>query len=164
MIRPTAQMVQYEVRSASCRDGGSADEVIADHRHRRWSAAVTNDPMADTAVRDGRRRAAGDDPAKLDLVDIDRRAARAGGDRGVADITTHVVRTAASITGDGDIVIIGSQTILGVADVDGLPEEATMSMEADLAFRDDVDASKAGAVDGAIGELSQSHETYGYYA
>jgi len=76
----------------------------------------------------------------------------------------HVVRAAATITGDGDIVIIGSQSILGAADVGGLPEEATMSMEADLAFRDDVDAMKADAVDGAIGELSPFHETYGYYA
>ena len=76
----------------------------------------------------------------------------------------HVVRAAATITGDGDIVIIGSQAILGTADVDRFPEEATMSMEADVAFRDDVDASKADAVDGAIGELSQFHETYGYYA
>jgi hypothetical protein len=48
----------------------------------------------------------------------------------------HVVRAAATITGDGDIVIIGSQAILGTADVGRLPEEATMSMEADLAFRD----------------------------
>ena len=76
----------------------------------------------------------------------------------------HVVRAAATVTGDGDIVIIGSQSILGAADVERLPEEATMSMEADVAFRDDIDASKADAVDGAIGELSQFHETYGYYA
>ena len=76
----------------------------------------------------------------------------------------HVVRAAATITGDGDIVIIGSQSILGAADVGLLPEEATMSMEADVAFRDDIDANKADAVDGAIGELSQFHETYGYYA
>ena len=76
----------------------------------------------------------------------------------------HFVRGAAPITVDGDIVIIGSQSILGAADVGHLPEEATMSMEADVAFRDDIDASKADAVDGAIGELSQLHETYGHYA
>ncbi len=76
----------------------------------------------------------------------------------------HVVRAAATVTGDGDIVIIGSQSILGAADVDRLPEEATMSVEADVAFRDDSDAAKADAVDGAIGELSYFHETYGYYA
>lgn len=76
----------------------------------------------------------------------------------------HVVRAAATITGDGDIVIIGSQSILGAADAGRLPDEATMSMEADVAFRDDIDALKADAVDGAIGELSQFHETHGYYA
>ncbi len=44
----------------------------------------------------------------------------------------HVVRAAATITGDGDIVIIGSQAILATADTNQLPEQATMSMEADL--------------------------------
>ena len=76
----------------------------------------------------------------------------------------HIVRAAATITGDGDIVIIGSQSILGAADVSGLPEEATMSMEADVAFLNDIDAPKADELDGAIGELSQFHETFGYYA
>ncbi len=76
----------------------------------------------------------------------------------------HVVRAASTITGDSDIVIVGSQSILGTAEADSLPEEATMSMEADVAFRDDADAAKADAVDGAIGELSQFHETFGYYA
>jgi hypothetical protein len=38
-----------------------------------------------------------------------------------------------------------------------------MSVEADLAFLQDVDAAKADAVDGAIGELSQFHETFAYY-
>ncbi len=76
----------------------------------------------------------------------------------------HIVRAAATITGDSDIVIVGSQSILGAADVESLPEEVTMSMEADVAFRHDIDAAKADAVDGAIGELSQFHETFGYYA
>jgi hypothetical protein len=37
-------------------------------------------------------------------------------------------------------------------------------MEADIAFTDDPDDGKADMVDGAIGELSTFHETYGYYA
>jgi hypothetical protein len=45
-----------------------------------------------------------------------------------------------------------------------LPLEATTSIEADLAFFDDPADEKADLVDGAIGELSQFHETYGYYA
>ena len=76
----------------------------------------------------------------------------------------HIVRSAARITGDGDIVILGSQAILGTYDASSLPLEATMSVEADVAFRNDPDAAKADQVDGAIGELSQFHATYGYYA
>lgn len=77
---------------------------------------------------------------------------------------SHIVRAAAKIAGDNDIVIVGSQSILGTADAGELPERATMSMEADVAFLDDVGASKADAVDGAIGELSTFHQTFGYYA
>jgi hypothetical protein len=76
----------------------------------------------------------------------------------------HVVRAAATIVGDGDIVILGSQSILATYDESRLPDEATMSVEADLAFRNDPEAAKADQVDGAIGELSPFHETHGYYA
>lgn len=48
----------------------------------------------------------------------------------------HVVRAAATIVGDGDIVILGSQSILATYDESRLPVEATMSVEADLACRD----------------------------
>ena len=37
-------------------------------------------------------------------------------------------------------------------------------MEADIAFFDDPADVKADQVDGAIGELSAFHETFGYYA
>jgi len=37
-------------------------------------------------------------------------------------------------------------------------------MEADIAFFDDPADAKADQVDGAIGELSMFHETFGYYA
>ena len=76
----------------------------------------------------------------------------------------HVVRAAATITGDGHIVVLGSQSILGTADADDLPSDATMSIEADVAFPDDPGAVKADQVDGAIGELSPFHEEFGYYA
>jgi hypothetical protein len=72
----------------------------------------------------------------------------------------HVIRAAASISGENSIVIIGSQAILGsYADA---PASLLSSME--------VDAFPAGApeksdiIDGCIGELSPFHETYGYYA
>ena len=76
----------------------------------------------------------------------------------------HIVRAAATIVGDGDILILGSQSILATLDEDRLPEAATLSVEADIAFRDDPDVLKADQVDGSIGELSSFHERYGYYA
>lgn len=76
----------------------------------------------------------------------------------------HVLRSAANVAGDGDIVVLGSQSILGTFSDDRLPDEATMSVEADLAWRDDPDATKADLVDGAIGEGSQCHSEWGYYA
>jgi uncharacterized nucleotidyltransferase DUF6036 len=76
----------------------------------------------------------------------------------------HVLRAASTIVGDRDILVIGSQAILGAIDDERLPPEATTSIEADLAFFDDPADEKADQVDGAIGELSTFHETNGYYA
>jgi hypothetical protein len=45
-----------------------------------------------------------------------------------------------------------------------LPIEAIRSDEADLAAVDDPDDAKADLIDGAIGELSLFHDTFGYYA
>lgn len=75
-----------------------------------------------------------------------------------------MLRAASRITDDPDIVVIGSQAILGSYSEDELPEEATLSVEADVAFRDDPDESKADQVDGAIGEGSPFHTMYSYYA
>jgi uncharacterized nucleotidyltransferase DUF6036 len=80
------------------------------------------------------------------------------------DQLAHVLRAAASIAGDGDIVVLGSQSILGTFSDARLPDEATMSVEADLAWRHDPNAAKADLVDGAIGEGSQFHSEWGYYA
>jgi hypothetical protein len=76
----------------------------------------------------------------------------------------HVLRAASTIVGDRDILVIGSQAILGAIDDEHLPPEATTSIEADLAFFEDPTGGKADQVDGAIGELSTFHEMYGYYA
>jgi len=75
----------------------------------------------------------------------------------------HILRAACDITGDPAILVIGSQAILGTFTDEELPPDATRSIEADLAFFDDPDESKSDAVDGAIGELSSFHETYGVY-
>ena len=80
------------------------------------------------------------------------------------DQLEHVLRAASTIADERDVLVIGSQAILGSLPEDRLPTEATASIEADVAFFDDADDEKADRVDGAIGELSQFHETFGYYA
>ncbi|MCY7365982.1 MAG: hypothetical protein LH469_11835 [Frankiaceae bacterium] len=60
--------------------------------------------------------------------------------------------------------MIGSQSILATYDEEELPVAATASVEVDLAFFDDDDDARADQVDGAIGELPQFHETFGFYA
>jgi hypothetical protein len=75
----------------------------------------------------------------------------------------HVLRAAADIVPDADIVVVGSQAVLATRDEAELPIEATRSIEVDLAFFDDPDEAKADAIDRAIGELSRFHETFGYY-
>ena len=54
--------------------------------------------------------------------------------------------------------------MLGTFADEVLPEEVIGSIEVDVAFLDDPANEKSDKVDGAIGELSQFHETYQYYA
>ncbi|WP_370247811.1 hypothetical protein [Nocardioides sp.] len=75
----------------------------------------------------------------------------------------QVLRAASRIAGDRPIVM-GSQAILGTFDHEVLPDSATVSMEADLAFLDDPDRAKADQVTGMIGEDSEFHLERGYYA
>jgi hypothetical protein len=75
----------------------------------------------------------------------------------------HVLRAAAQIADTRDIIVLGSQAILGSIADDQLPLDATRSIEVDLAFPVDPDGSRADAVDGAIGELSAFHAEFGYY-
>lgn len=71
----------------------------------------------------------------------------------------HVL-AAAEITGQDEFVVIGSQAILGtVADP---PEALLASLEADIYPLNMPDA--AIEVDGALGDGSQFHLAYGYYA
>jgi hypothetical protein len=72
----------------------------------------------------------------------------------------HLIRAAAQVTDEYEFVIIGSQSILG--QVPNPPPELTMSMEADMYPMNAEE--KADKIDGALGEGSRFHETYGYYA
>jgi hypothetical protein len=72
----------------------------------------------------------------------------------------HVIRAAAGNSNTHDIVVIGSQAILGTHP--DAPAELRQSMEAVVFPRDAPELSIV--IDGAMGELSLFHETFGYYA
>lgn len=76
----------------------------------------------------------------------------------------HVLRAACTIAKADAALVIGSQAILGSFGDDVLPEAAVRSVEVDVTFLDDPADERSDQVDGAIGELSQFHETFGYYA
>ena len=72
----------------------------------------------------------------------------------------HIIRASGDITDQYEFVIVGSQSILGAVP---RPEDVfTLSMEA--AIYPLLTPELADKIDGAIGEGSQFHETYGYYA
>jgi hypothetical protein len=72
----------------------------------------------------------------------------------------HLIRACAATADVREVVVIGSQSIL--ASFPDPPAELTVSMEADVYPKDAPDRSIV--IDGAIGELSLFHETFGYYA
>lgn len=72
----------------------------------------------------------------------------------------HVIAAAAIVSGEPEIVVIGSQAILGSRAEP--PDELLHSMEVDVyPLRH---PEKADEIDGALGDGSQFHITYGYYA
>jgi hypothetical protein len=90
----------------------------------------------------------------------------------------HIIRASGEIAGVQDVIILGSQSILGqFPDLDdplfrsdcvddSLREMSQKillrSIEADVMIPDDEEI--ADLIDGAIGELSPFHHTHGYYA
>jgi hypothetical protein len=75
----------------------------------------------------------------------------------------HAVRAAAAVLGIDELLVIGSQALHGSVEGD-LPEEALRSVEVDVAAFEDPEGRRADLVDGAIGEASMFHATFGYYA
>jgi hypothetical protein len=72
----------------------------------------------------------------------------------------HIIRASGEVTGQYEFMIVGSQSILG-----SVPNPApvfTMSAEADIYPLQAPEL--ADQIDGALGEGSRFHETYGYYA
>ncbi len=72
----------------------------------------------------------------------------------------HVIRAAADISDDDEIVVVGSQAILG--QFPDPPAELCASVEADVYPKNRPD--RADLIDGSIGEGSPFHATFGYYA
>lgn len=72
----------------------------------------------------------------------------------------HVIRASGAIVNEDELIIIGSQSIL--AQFPHAPMELLKSMEADLYPKQN--PALAIHIDGAIGEMSPFHETFGYYA
>jgi hypothetical protein len=72
----------------------------------------------------------------------------------------HLIRAASAITNEYEIMVVGSQSILG--SVPEAPDFLLSTMEADVfpLKRPDL----AHLIDGAIGELSPFEENFGYYA
>ncbi|MEK6608114.1 MAG: DUF6036 family nucleotidyltransferase, partial [Myxococcota bacterium] len=72
----------------------------------------------------------------------------------------HLIRAAADIADDDEIVVVGSQSVLG--QFPDAPAELLVSVEADVFPRNRPE--RADVIDGSIGEGSPFHETFGYYA
>jgi hypothetical protein len=72
----------------------------------------------------------------------------------------HVIRVAGAIAEDSEIIVIGSQSILG--QFPDAPRVLLMSAEADVYPLNHPE--RADLIDGSIGEGSHFHETFGYYA
>ena len=72
----------------------------------------------------------------------------------------HIIRAGAAIAEDSHLIVVGSQSILG--QYPDAPAGLRVSMEADV-YPKHVPAN-AIVIDGAIGERSLFHETFGYYA
>jgi len=81
------------------------------------------------------------------------------------DQLEHAIRTACQIIGRPEVVVIGSQSILGSFAEHELPAEATMSVEIDiLPLADDSDetARLADLIEGVAGEWSAFEEQHGF--
>ena len=72
----------------------------------------------------------------------------------------HIIRAASTVADDDELVIVGSQAVLG--QFPDAPAELLVSVEADLYPKNHPERWEL--VDGSLGELSPFHETFGYYA
>ena len=71
-----------------------------------------------------------------------------------------MLRAASAISNEREFVVIGSQAVLG--QFPNAPDALLVSIEVDVYPRHAPE--KSDLIDGAIGELSAFHQTFGYYA
>lgn len=71
----------------------------------------------------------------------------------------HAVRAACAVSGDTELLIFGSQAILGT--YPHAPESVRASIEVDMQAKNLPE--KTDLIDGSLGELSLFHSTYGFY-
>jgi len=77
----------------------------------------------------------------------------------------HAIRTACQIIGRPEVIVVGSQSILGTFDETRLPADATMSLEVDiLPIADDNAevARLADIIEGVAGEFSPFEDLHGF--
>ena len=81
------------------------------------------------------------------------------------DQLEHAIRAACQIIGRSEVIVVGSQSILGTFTQDELPADATMSVEVDIlpiAADNDETARLADLIEGVAGELSPFEELHGF--
>lgn len=81
------------------------------------------------------------------------------------DQLEHAIRTACQIIGASEVIVVGSQSILGTYREDSLPAAATMSIEIDvlpIADSNDETARLADLIEGVAGEFSPFEQTHGF--
>lgn len=81
------------------------------------------------------------------------------------DQLEHAIRTACQIIDHAEVIVVGSQAILGSHEESDLPIEATMSAEVDILpiARDNAETGRlADMIEGVAGEFSPFEELHGY--
>ncbi len=75
------------------------------------------------------------------------------------DDLEHAIRAACDVAGDTEVYVFGSQAILG--EYPDAPEALRQSVEADMTPKNKPE--RADDIDGALGELSMFHQSFGFY-
>jgi hypothetical protein len=81
------------------------------------------------------------------------------------DQLEHAIRTACQIIGRPEVIVVGSQSILGTFREEELPPAATMSVEVDIlpiADGNDETARLADLIEGVAGEFSPFENLHGF--